>query len=182
MKGVIFTVFMEMVEEQFGLTVLEDIIEQSNTKTAGAYSRVGNYDPQEMLALVMVAHKISELPVSTLCKAYGEYLFGYFTKNMPEFFRDSSCAFEFLESVDGYIHKEVMKLYNDATPPSVVAEKTDDNKMCVTYSSRCPFSDVAEGLIQGCINHFGKNIAFTTVDQNSQDRYSRAFYLERDLR
>lgn len=45
MKGIIFTEFLDMVDEQFGFEVTEHIIEKAKHQlsTGGSYSAVGTY-------------------------------------------------------------------------------------------------------------------------------------------
>ena len=41
MKGIIFTEFLDLVEEKFGLEMVDKIIEQSNLDSGGIYTSVG---------------------------------------------------------------------------------------------------------------------------------------------
>ena len=43
MKGIVFTEFLEMVEEKYGLEMVDDIIENANLQSHGAYTSVGTY-------------------------------------------------------------------------------------------------------------------------------------------
>ena len=54
MKGIIFTEFLDMVEAQFGLAVVDEIITNSHTVNNGVYTSVGTYDFNEMVALLVV--------------------------------------------------------------------------------------------------------------------------------
>ena len=64
----------------------------------------------------------------------------------PEFFSGVKTSFEFLESVDGHIHVEVRKLYNDAELPEFTTTRENDNKLIMTYRSKRPFADLAAGM------------------------------------
>ena len=57
MKGIVFTEFLEMVEQKFGLEVLDQIIIESNLASGGIYTSVGTYDFIEMQSLIV---KLSE--------------------------------------------------------------------------------------------------------------------------
>ncbi|MCP4964259.1 MAG: hypothetical protein GY926_03390 [bacterium] len=52
MKGVVFTEFVEMVEEKFSPEIAERIIESSDLPSQGIYTAVGTYGHTEMLQLV----------------------------------------------------------------------------------------------------------------------------------
>jgi len=43
MKGMVFTEFMDMVEEVLSADILEDIIEKSELPNDGAYTALGTY-------------------------------------------------------------------------------------------------------------------------------------------
>lgn len=48
MKGIVFTGFLEMVDEVFSPEITECIIESSNLKSGGIYTAVGTYDYTEI--------------------------------------------------------------------------------------------------------------------------------------
>lgn len=52
MKGIVFTEFIEMVENRFSADMMDDILDAANTASGGAYTAVGTYDHGEMVALV----------------------------------------------------------------------------------------------------------------------------------
>jgi|TARA_B110000908_G_scaffold27527_1_gene32300 hypothetical protein len=49
MKGIIFTEFLDLVEEKFGLGMVDKIIYQSNLASEGIYTSIGTYNFSEML-------------------------------------------------------------------------------------------------------------------------------------
>ena len=52
MKGVVFTEFLEMVEDQFGYETVDAIIVNSKVPSEGAYTAVGTYPSSEIFSLV----------------------------------------------------------------------------------------------------------------------------------
>lgn len=66
---------------------------------------------------------------------------------------------EFLPQVDGYVHLEVRKLYPDAELPSFSCTTPEPGTMVMTYRSKTNLPDLAEGLILGCIDHFGDSVS-----------------------
>lgn len=53
MKGIVFSEFMDLVEESFGLEMIDELIEQSDLPSGGSYTAVGTYPHGEMLTLVV---------------------------------------------------------------------------------------------------------------------------------
>ena len=160
MKGVVFTEFLQMVEDRFSADMVDDIIDDANLPSGGAYTAVGTYPHEEIVALVVALSQRSGLAVPDLLRTYGEHLFGIFVRGYPGFFAGVTDAFDFLAGIEDIIHAEVRKLYPDAELPRFDVERRDDDQeLVLLYDSRRHFEDLAEGLMRGCIAHFGGNIA-----------------------
>ena len=80
MKGLIFTEFLELVEDKFGLVMVDKIIEQSELDSGGAYTAVGTYEFSEMLQLVTNLSNNTAIDVSDLFLVYAEHLFSVLVK------------------------------------------------------------------------------------------------------
>ena len=78
MKGVVFTEFLEMVEEKFGDEMVDDIINDSDLSTNGAYTAIGTYPHNEIITLVVNLSKYSKIPVPDLVHVFGKHLFSRF--------------------------------------------------------------------------------------------------------
>jgi hypothetical protein len=85
MKGIVFTSFNEMIEEEMGMTVWERILKQVNPESFGIYTAVADYDDQELFDLVQALSEITEISVNDLVKYYGTYLFTVLIKKYPIF-------------------------------------------------------------------------------------------------
>lgn len=181
MKGMVFTEFLEMVESTFGVEMTEEIIEAAQVASGGAYTAVGNYDHREMLAMVGALSKAANIPASDLTQAFGRYLFKRFTTLYPQFFAGVTNALDMLARIDGYIHVEVHKLYADAELPRIQLSAADDGTMYLTYRSARPFADLAEGLIRGCIEHFGEQIELSRQDPQGSAGMQAHFVLKRTV-
>jgi len=167
MKGIVFTEFLEMVEARFGLETLDRIIVQAQPPNDGAYTSVGTYDHQELVLLVIALSEATQIPVPDLIKTFGKHLFERFTQAYPSLFLGVDSAFNFLRSIEHYIHVEVRKLYPDAELPSFTYESPAPHQLVMIYQSRRPFTDLAEGLILGCIEHYGEQIDLQRDDLES---------------
>ncbi len=161
MKGIVFTEFIEMVEETFSLKMADEIIEQCKLPSGGAYTAVGTYDHNELLKLVSQLGHVTKTSVPTLVHAFGKHLFGRFVSAYPEFFVGVDSAFEFMSHVDDYIHVEVRKLYPDAELPRFDTIRLENERLELLYYSNRPFADLAEGLIVGCLEYFGEEATVT---------------------
>ena len=77
MKGMVFTEFLEMVEETFSVEVVDQIIEASALSSHGVYTAVGSYDHAELLQLVTHLSEITGSGVPDLIASVW-HLFGRF--------------------------------------------------------------------------------------------------------
>jgi len=180
MKGIIFTEFLDMVEDRFGLAVADRIIAAAGSATGGAYTAVGAYDHREMVRMVAALAQETGAPAGDLARAYGQHLFGYFVRNYPELFAGLRSTFDFLAHLDGTIHVEVRKLYADAEPPRFeIAAPTAEGAMTMIYHSSRALADVAEGLMLGCAAHFGERIAIRRADLSDGQGTVVEFTLEK---
>jgi hypothetical protein len=166
MKGMVFTEFIEMVEEVFSADMADDIIEDADLPSGGAYTAIGTYDHGEMVSLVGQLSQRTGVPVPDLLRAFGRHLFGRFSILYPEMFQDIHSVFDFLKKIESYIHVEVRKLYPDAQLPSFDHQEQDD-RFELHYRSQRPFADLAEGLILGCIAHFDGQLVVNRHDISS---------------
>lgn len=177
MKGTVFTEFLELVEEKFSPEMADAIIEASDLPSKGIYTTLGTYDHCEMLQLVTHLSNKTDIPIPTLIHTFGEHLFARFEVGYPKFFEGITHAFEFLKNLEDYIHVEVRKLYPDAELPTFEYETPSENTLVMIYSSARPFGDLAEGLISGCIKHFGKPIEIKRENLESGEKTKVRFTL-----
>lgn len=177
MKGIVFTEFFEMIEQQSGLDEVDALVEGCELSTGGAYTAVGTYDFQELVVLVQKLGERSGIPVPVLIKAFGEHLFGRFYQKFPEFFEGVEDAPTFLSGIEDTIHTAVRKLYPDAELPAFEVEILECGGVDLTYSSPRPFADFAEGLIEGCLQHFGESRRVRRVNPGGADGTSCRFVI-----
>jgi hypothetical protein len=164
MKGMVFTEFIEMVEDRFSIDTADRIIENAALPSGGAYTAVGTYDHHEMIALVTQLSAETGISVADLLRTFGKHLFGRFVGSYPQFFEGVQSTFDFLANIEGYIHVEVRKLYPDADLPTFEYDTSQRGRLIMVYKSTRPFAALAEGLLLGSIEHFGE-----TVDVQRED-------------
>jgi hypothetical protein len=156
-KGMVFTEFMDMVEDVFSADILEDIIVKSELPNDGAYTAVGTYNHEEIVRMASNLSQAVDIPVGTLLEIFGKHLFTRFSERYPAFFEGVTDPFAFLKNIDNYIHVEVRKLYPDAELPRFFYEQKTAKKLTMYYLSSRHFEDLAVGLIKGCLEHFNVN-------------------------
>lgn len=166
MKGIVFTEFIEMIDDRFGLEVTEHIISHSKTlKTGGSYTAVGTYPHGELVEMVSLLSQKTGIEVKALLEAFGEYLFGVLVKSYPSLMEPIRGLFDFLQKIEDYIHVEVRKLYPEAELPTFKTALSEDEKeLTMIYESERAMVDFGVGLIKGSSKHFSEEVTISTKD------------------
>jgi len=105
MKGIIFTEFLDMVEAQFGLAVVDEIITNSNTVNNGVYTSVGTYDFNEMVALLVALGDVVSKDIQDLLYTFGLYLFQSLDKAHPEIIRNYKSPMPLIAAINDQFYK-----------------------------------------------------------------------------
>ncbi|MBK8017047.1 MAG: heme NO-binding domain-containing protein [Betaproteobacteria bacterium] len=176
MKGVVFTEFLDMVGAKFSPDMADDIIDDADPPSGGAYTAVGTYDHGEIVAMVVALSRRSGVPVPQLLHTFGQHLFGRFVELYPGFFTGITGALDFLERIENVIHVEVLKLYPDAELPRFEIHRDSADSMTMVYRSPRGMGDLAAGLIDGCIAHYGQPVS---IDRTTTHDGGEVFSLRR---
>lgn len=161
MKGVVFTEFIEFIEDQYGFDTVDTMIEKSGLEAV--YTQAGNYPFEEMVALLVALSGEVNLSVNELLEAYGEHLFSILIKLYPHVIQFKS-SFDIISHVDNIIHPEVQKLYPDAELPTFNVKAQDEKRLVLEYKSKKSLQHLAKGLILGAAKHYGENITVTLYE------------------
>ena len=158
MKGVIFTQFVEFVTDRYGGDTVARLTAPDGAPATSHYRATGNYDHAELVTMAdAVAAAVGE-PRARLLERFGAALFAHFAALYPVFFYEVDSALSPLARVETYVHGELKKLYPDAEFPRFECVERAPGTLEMTYRSTRPLADVAEGLIRGCIEHFGDSL------------------------
>ncbi len=175
MLGIVFTEFMEMVEDKFSAEVLDDILETPGLKSEGIFTSVGYYDHTDIVKMVVALSKQVNIPVDDLIEAFGQHLFGILILKYPALKGDLSSSLDFLETVDSTVHRQVKKLYPDAELPEFNCERINHNTLNLHYRSKRPFSVLALGLIKGCGQFFEDKLEVSHTSSEVNEHYLTDF-------
>ncbi|MGZ0655071.1 heme NO-binding domain-containing protein [Coraliomargarita sp. W4R72] len=161
----VFTNFLEMVEERFGIDMVDTIIDASDLPSKGAYTAVGTYPHTEMVALLQSLEKEVNVSIPELLVTYGIYLFAKLAAGYPMMLTDCHCSRDLLIRLDGVVHVEVAKLYPEAQLPRFETVELPNGDLEMTYLSERHLEDLAEGLLRGSLVHFNDKATITRHPQ-----------------
>ncbi|GAA6146878.1 heme NO-binding domain-containing protein [Thalassolituus maritimus] len=155
MKGVVFDILRDMIEEKFGLEGWNQLLEKAGSD--GMYLSSESYDDSEMVSLLGAASEMTGIEVPQLLQNFGEFMVGEFYTRFPIFFDNCSGLVDFLKSVDEIVHGEVLKFYPDANLPKFDYDERGDSLVMI-YQSQRKLCYLAEGLMAGSAKHFKQNV------------------------
>lgn len=152
MKGVIFNILEEVIAEQFGGTIWDDLLDA--TELDGAYTSLGSYPDEEIVALVgAAAVKLGKSPQDVL-RWFGRTAIPLLAERYPNFFEEPRTTRNFLLSVNSIIHPEVRKLYSGAGCPHFQFQERS-GALIIGYDSPRRMCHLAEGFVAGAADHYG---------------------------
>lgn len=158
MQGVVFTALADMVIEQLGLPVWEQILDAAALPSQGIYTAGASYEDAELLQLVTLLSQHTGIAPADLVRSFGSYLFGQLYATLPPDLKSCQTLREFLLKIDSTIHKEVKRVYPDSYLPSFTYDDTKPDELTMYYQSRRKMCFAAEGLIQGAARQFHTDI------------------------
>ncbi|MEM7240836.1 MAG: heme NO-binding domain-containing protein [Pseudomonadota bacterium] len=175
MRGLVFSEFLEFVENAAGPDMVEDMLDECDLESGGAYTTVGNYDHEEIVKMVVFLNQATGNEVSQMVHDFGRYLFGQLAKSHTSIVGDETKIIDFLEGIESHIHTEVRKLYPDAELPMFETNRLDETHLVMDYSSSRPFADLAHGMIMGASDHFGNSLVVKRTDQPANGSFRTRF-------
>lgn len=157
MKGIVFTEFLDLVEDKFGLEVVDKIITQSNLESGGVYTSVGTYKFSEMLQLLQHLSEHTAISIDDLLLVYAEHFFSVLEDSYPGLLATYKDPIEMISSIENHIHVEVRKIYPDAELPTFKVIKKTENSLELIYKSSRAMHHFGLGLMNKTFEHFNSS-------------------------
>lgn len=164
MKGVIFVKLGEFTEQTWGEAFWDELLEECDLPSGGAYTRVSTYDDQELFDIVHLITTKKQLTMAQAQQAFGQWLFKELLNSAPGHAVSTTDTFEWLHAVQDVIHVEVLKLNPDSILPEFTFLEQTENTLRLQYQSPRPLCYLCEGLIQGLAQHNGERVSTTQTE------------------
>lgn len=157
MKGIVFTEFLDLVEDKFGIEMVDKIIEQSELDSGGVYTAIGTYKFSEMLQLLENLSNNTGVSTDDLLLVYAEHFFSVIEDSYPGLLATYNDPIEMLSSIEDHIHVEVKKIYPDAELPTFLVEEKTENSLIMLYKSSRAMHHFGLGLMNKTFEHFNSS-------------------------
>ena len=148
MKGVIFNVVQEVVEDAFGIDFWDDAVDLAGIE--GSYTSLGSYEDGDMIALVGAIAELARVSRNDVLVLAGRHGFSRLASRHTELLEGVAGWRDVLDQLDGIIHPEVRKIYPDA-----------DDVVLLEYESKRNLCGLAEGLVKGLGDWFESELSVT---------------------
>lgn len=154
MKGIIFNITENFIMEHYGEDTFDEIIEKCELETKEPFVGPGTYPSSDLVEIVAKSSEILTIDQAEFLKKLGVFAFASLAGRYPNFVTPYKHPKAFLKTIDGIIHVEVKKLYQDAKPPTFQYSEPNEDELIITYYSKRKLYSLMEGLIIGVADHF----------------------------
>ncbi|MGR3712995.1 MAG: heme NO-binding domain-containing protein [Shimia sp.] len=178
MKGVVFVELIRMAETVIGEEAVDDILDNLDLDSDGAFSSVGNYPCSELMKIVDAFGIYLDAPVEVLQVKFGNWMFERFVDGYPAFFENKTDGFDMLDSIENEVHVEVRKLYPEVELPTFATERPKEGQLKMVYSSERPLQHFCRGMLESCMTHFGHEFTVDMQESTSDGEYRAEFLVK----
>lgn len=167
MKGVIFNILEDFVNEKYGDYFFDALLEKITLRSDGVFVGPGTYPDEDFETLFEAIIKQQNLNTTETLRAFGKYLFFKLMDLYPDYI--TTDARSFIKSVDSIIHVEVKKLYPAAILPSFDYEDVNEKTLRMIYKSKRKYADLLDGLLDGTSEYYSNSISFKRVSDKMEE-------------
>ncbi len=160
MKGIIFNVFEDFIVDNFDIETWNTVLEKANLKSGLVFVAPMTYPDEDFFALVTTAITLKNLNQTNALHSFGQYTFLKLAKRYQSLIEPFKTARELLLNIDPIIHKEVIKLFKESTPPKFTYKISTPDTLTMTYHSNRKLCLFMEGLIKGVAQYYQTDISF----------------------
>lgn len=179
MKGIVFTEFLDLVEDKFGMEMVDSIIEASELESEGVYTSIGTYNFSEMLSLLSNLSERTNITIDDLLLVYGEHFFSVIERSYIGLVDTYKDPIEMLASIENHIHVEVRKIYPEAELPTFIVEEKSKDLLIMVYKSSRAMYYFGLGLMNRTFKHFNTT-AQITLEKIAEDGTEVRFIIRRN--
>jgi len=152
MKGIVFNLLEEAVSKEYGEETWDRLLDAAGL--SGAYTSLGSYGDDEVVALVGAAAAELNVPPQDVLRWFGRRAMPLLAARYPGFFARHADTRSFLLTLNNIIHPEVEKLYPGAVTPVFDFDVRDNGSMVIGYNSPRKLCALAEGFMLGAADHY----------------------------
>lgn len=155
MKGHIFNLLEQFIEETAGPEALDEILAACQFTGDGIFVRPGNYPDEDLVEIVNHAVARLGITVEEAHGAFGQWIFPHLADLVPPEMTKRDHPKDFLMELDRVHEVELKKLWPDAKPPTFHCEDTGPDTMVIRYDSPREMFDLMDGVLRSVEQFYG---------------------------
>lgn len=163
MKGIIINLLEEFISERLGDEAYENILEDCSLQTAEPFVGPGSYPDADFMAIAGKAVELMDMSMPDAMRAFGRYCIPKLAEAFPGFMQPHYHPKQFLLTVDSIHYVEVVKLYEDATPPHFQYKDVAKERLLMRYASQRRLCHFMEGLIEGVAQYYDSPVRYAQI-------------------
>lgn len=161
MKGVVFNVVQEVVEEHLGPDAWDDAIDRSQVD--GAYTSLGNYPDSDLHRIAGSVGDATDMSPNDVLVFAGRHGFRHLASRHSYLIAEYPGWQQVVAHLDDIIHPEVEKIYAGADAPSFTIVESGETSLTMVYRSKRQLCALAEGLLRGLGEWFERELSVTHI-------------------
>ena len=180
MKGSVLRVFAKMVEQNFGNEMFDDLVEDCQLPSGGAYTSVGYYNDRELFDLVAALSLRTQTPVPAVLHAFGEFWVLVFLEKYALANEAYASLFDFLDDIETHWRAETLSLYPSDQHPTFEVRRVDDQTTTVVFRALPPLSQAAPGILgilEGAVAYYGVDAKVEMEDKDPDETSAVRFQI-----
>lgn len=160
MKGVIFNVLEDMIVEQCGMAVWNDLLKKHAPHNR-VYISAKSYAETELLAITHDVALLLNTPYQEVIKAFGTFMFQGLASRHSDVTARFTDFTALVMGIHNVIHVEVNKLYHEPSLPTITSRIISPNQIELLYCSPRKLCFCAEGLLFGAAQYYQQKIGIS---------------------
>jgi Haem-NO-binding len=158
MYGVIFDFLRSYVIERHGGRATWDALLAEAGIGYKVYFPVAQYPDEEMVTLATTAARMLNVPITAVLEDFGQFVGPSLVTYYEMFVKPEWKTFDVLENASSKIHDAIHRHNPKRNPPKLIATRTGEHQMVLTYQSDRKLCFVAKGIIFGLSQKYGEDI------------------------
>lgn len=174
MKGLFFTELLELIETDYGLAVVDQVIRTAVPTTDGVYTSMGVYDSKEFFGIIEALALEMNQPRSTFLRWFGRHFFRCLVDRHDRLLDNYPSAINAMQDVNSLVRTTRIFPFDDQ-PPEAEFMAAGPAAWRLTIRARLPIQDMVMGALEACIACFDEPLEVSRNDVRAGDEITTRF-------
>lgn len=174
-NGRVFEDFIAVLEDRFGLEVVDTVLDQPGLASGGVYTADGNYDECELITLVNAFVVETGSQATELMHDLGVCLFAQLISRCPALISGQSGSLDLMTQIEKGTCPREVGTYLDSSVLNYAYKYIESGELLVKTSLASPLRHTVIGFFAACAKYFNESLS---VDVLSTDESTIVLSIE----